>query len=98
MLAVRKKVIIGMRDDLQSRGIKVPPTDPSGGFASAQGETEGRNWVHPFPREAVTEPQGQFQGQFHGQAQGPVGQVVRQQGYGSGYGNDQIKPRLDERR
>ena len=52
-LAVRKKVIIGMRDDLRSKN--VPAADPtSPDFATA--DPDERSWKNPFAKKAVTAP------------------------------------------
>ena len=54
MLAVRKKVILGMRDDLRSKHVAV--SDPNAITEFTQAGVDERNWHNPFATEAVTEP------------------------------------------
>jgi len=53
-IAVRKKVLIGMRQDLQSKNIPVTVPGPESDFARADGDE--RNWHNPWAQNAVTEP------------------------------------------
>jgi len=54
MLAVRKKVIIGMRDDLRSRNIATSEPAANSGYTEA--DLDQRSWKNPFAKPAVTEP------------------------------------------
>ena len=54
MLAVRKKVIIGMRDDLRSKNIQTSDGPVNPDFATA--DMDERSWKNPFARKAVTAP------------------------------------------
>ncbi|CAD6563915.1 MAG: Tlg2-vesicle protein [Tremellales sp. Tagirdzhanova-0007] len=53
MMAVRKKVIIGMRNDLRAKN--VPTSAPPSGSGFAQADPDKRSWKNPFARQAVTE-------------------------------------------
>ena len=54
MVAVRKKVIIGMRDDLQSKNIATSAVPASPGYMQA--DMDERSWRNPYARPAVTAP------------------------------------------
>lgn len=54
MVAVRKKVLIGMRDDLRSKHIATSEPLASSGYAEA--DMDERSWENPFAKKAVTEP------------------------------------------
>jgi hypothetical protein len=56
MLGVRKKVLVGMRKDLQAHHIDVTEPNPDSNFARA-GNDE-RNWSNPWAQNAVTNPKG----------------------------------------
>ncbi|ORX37300.1 hypothetical protein BD324DRAFT_439769 [Kockovaella imperatae] len=89
MMAVRKKVIIGMRDDLQAQGVKIPDQYATGAFETDAGETSNRTWAHPFPHHAITEPQGSSPHQYHTQ---PQLQYQQQQSYSSAQDGFQHQP------
>jgi hypothetical protein len=63
MLRVRKKVLLGMRDDLQSKHVKVSTPGPDTDFGGPDMDNT-RGWDRPFEQQALTAPHVQVdQGQ-----------------------------------
>jgi len=54
MLGVRKKVILGMRDDLRSKNVQVSDGPTTSDFAQA--DNDERSWENPWARDAITGP------------------------------------------
>jgi len=57
MIAVRKKVLIGMRDDLRSKNIPTSATPNTADYLTAG--MDERSWKNPFAKKAVTAPRNQ---------------------------------------
>ena len=99
MLSVRKKVIIGMRHDLQAKGVAIPPqATEDAEIDQSRGEDSARGWDRPFNQAAVTEPiQGSMSppyGAAAGQTKYSTGPVIDQASpqWKDGYGEAEIQP------